>query len=116
GVKYYDAVKPKRILELLDEEKQRKADAIMEILPELESLQKISLERPKIEVYEGIDGFKSAVSKLTEKENQEICCYIPENMLRFLPTFHPQFRRKRREKNIFLKVITEKTKFMESLK
>jgi sugar-specific transcriptional regulator TrmB len=116
GVKYYGAIQPKRILEILGEEKQRKVESVKEVLPELESLQKISLERPKIEVYEGIEGFKTAISKLIEKENQEIYCYVPERILHFLPTFHPQFRRKRRERNVRFKMITEKTKFMEEIK
>ena len=116
GVKHYSAVQPSRIIEIIEEEKQQKTEVINEILPELESLQKISLTRPKIEVYEGVDGFKTVVSKLVEKEDQEIYAYVPENTLHFLPTFHLQFRRRRKEKNIKIKVITQKTSFMEEIK
>ncbi len=116
GVKHYSAIQPKRILEIIEEEKQQKAESIKEILPELEALQKIALTRPKIEVYEGVGGFKTISAKLVEKENQELYAYIPEKILEFLPAFHPQFRRKRKEKKIHLKVITEKTKAMLNLK
>jgi len=116
GVKHYSAVQPKRILEIIDEEKQQKTEAIKEMLPELETLQKIALKRPTIEVYEGVEGFKTIVSKLVEKQNQDIYAYVPEKTLHFLPTFHLQFRRKRKEKNVKIKVITEKTKFMQEIK
>jgi len=117
GVKYYSSVEPKRILGIIEEEKHKKSEAIKEILPDLESLKKVALTRPKIEVYEGFDGIKTAASKLTERRNQEIYCYVDESILKFIPYFHPQFRRKRKEMNVKLKVITQKTKFMiEDLK
>lgn len=116
GVKHYSAVPPQRILGIIEEEKQQKTEAIQGVLPELEALQKVALVRPQIEVYEGVEGFKTIVAKLVEKEHQEICSYVPEKTLHFLPTFHLQFRRKRKGKNIRVRVITEKTKFMEEIK
>ncbi|MBD3319332.1 hypothetical protein GF342_05480 [Candidatus Woesearchaeota archaeon] len=115
GVKYYGAIKPKRILGILEEEKQRKTEAIREVLPELEALQKMAISRPKIEVYEGVEGFKTITSKLVEKKNQTFYAYVPETTLQFLPTFHLQFRRRRQEKNIEVKVITKTTKFMKEI-
>ena len=116
GVKYYNAIQPKRILEMVEEKNQQEKEMIKEVLPQLESLQGVALTRPRIEVYEGVEGFKTAVSKLVEKENQEILCYVPEKILHYIPTFHPQFRRRRKERNVKLKVITEKTNFMEDIK
>jgi len=116
GVKHYSAVSPKRILEIIEEEKQQKTETLQEVLPELEALQKVALTIPQVEVYEGPEGFKTIVTKLVEKENQEICSYVPEQTLHFLPTFHLQFRRRRRERNICMRVITEKTTFMKEIK
>jgi sugar-specific transcriptional regulator TrmB len=116
GVKHYSATKPKRLLEIIEEEKQRKADTIKKILPNLQSLQKIAITKPKIVFYEGTEGLKTVASLMLEKENKEIYCYIPEKILHFIPSFHPKFHRRRREKNVFLKVITEKTKLMKNLK
>jgi sugar-specific transcriptional regulator TrmB len=116
GVKHYSALNPKSILNLIEEEKREKSEAIKEALPELESMQRIALTRPKIEVYEGVEGFKTIVSKLIEKENREIYAYVPENTLHFLPTFHLQFRRRRKEMKVNMKVITERTPFMEDIK
>jgi sugar-specific transcriptional regulator TrmB len=111
GVKYYSAVEPKRILQIIEEEKQRKTTLIKEAIPELESFQKIAITHPKIEFFEGFEGLKTAASKLLERENQEIYCYIDERILKFIPYFHPQFRRRRKEKKVRLKVITRKTDF-----
>ncbi|MBI4116858.1 hypothetical protein HY449_03890 [Candidatus Pacearchaeota archaeon] len=111
GVKYYSASSPKRILEILEEEKEQKAITIREILPELDSLQKIAITKPKIEFYEGEEGLKTAASIMTQKENQVIYAYVTEKILKFIPYFHPLFRMRRKERKIKLKVITEKTRF-----
>jgi len=112
GVKYYSAASPRRILNIIEEEKQQKREAVKDIIPELESLQKSVLVRPKIEVYEGLEGLKTAASILVQKEDQIIYCYVPEEILHYIPYFHPQFRRRRKEKNVRLKVIAEKTDFL----
>ena len=116
GVKYYNSIQPKRILEILEEEKQQKTNAIKEILPELDKMQKIAITRPKVEFYEGVEGFKTVVSILVQEKNQVIYCYVPEKILHFLPSFHPQFRRRRKEQNVKIKVITESTEFMHQIK
>ena len=112
GVKYYSAVQPKRILELVEEEKNEKTNRIKEILPELESLQKVALTNPTIEIYHGEEGLKTAASIMTQKQNQTIYCYVPESILHFTPYFHPLFRMRRKQNKVFLKVISEKTKFI----
>ena len=116
GVKHYSAIKPKRILEIIEEERQQKKETIREILPELESLEKVALTRPKIEFYGGIEGMKTVASVLVEKRNQTVYAYIAEKVIHFLPSFNPQFRRKRKEMNVKLKVISKKTGFMEEMK
>jgi len=116
GVKYYNAVQPKRILEIIEEEKQQKTEFIKEILPDLESLQNIALTRPKIEVYEGLAGLKTVLSLLVQNKNQTIFGYVPEKIIDLLPIFSLQFRKKRKENKIFIKVITEKSKLTEELK
>src|SRR3989338_5977248 len=117
GVKHYSATQPKRLINLQEEEKERKVLAIKEILPELESIQKIALERPKIELYEGLEGLKTAANILIQKPNQVIYAYFPEKILNFMPYFHPQFRRKRKELKVKLKVISGKTPFsIENMK
>lgn len=110
GVKHYSAVNPKRILEIIEEEKENKQRILNNILPQLNLICNTSLEKPTIEVYEGVDGFKTISSKIIEKQNQELCLYVEPDILEFMPYFHVAFRRKRREQNVRLKVITKKTK------
>lgn len=116
GVKYYNAIQPRKIIEIIEEDKREKTETIKEALPELESLQKIALTRPQVEVYEGVEGFKTIASRLVEKENNEVCCYVTEKILHFLPTFHLQFRRKRKERKVSMRLITERTKYMQEIK
>jgi len=116
GIRYYSTVPPKRILELIEEEKREKTESIKSILNELEGFQQTALASPKVEFYEGVEGFKTVASILLREKNQTIYCYVPESILHFLPSFHPQFRRKRKEKKVFLKLITERTKAMEEAK
>lgn len=111
GVKYYSAIPPERIIEVIEEEKQKKLSYVEDIIPELQSLKKISITRPKIEMFEGFEGLKTAASRILDCKNQEIYCYVDERVLKFIPYFHPQFRRRRRENNVRLKVITRKNEF-----
>jgi len=116
GVKYYNAIDPKRILDIITEQAQQKKSAVTEIMSSLENIQKMALSRPKVQFYEGTEGFKTIASLLIQKKDQIIYCYIPEKILHFLPFFHPQFRRKRVEQNVFFKVITENKKLMNQLR
>lgn len=116
GVKYYSAVQPKRIIELIEEEKQQKTAVVNEIIPELEALHKVAITRPKIEIYEGTEGLKTAASIMTREKNQTIYCYVPEKILHFTPYFHPQFRMRRKENKVFLKVISQRTPAIEQMK
>ncbi len=110
GVKYYSATEPGRIMQLIEEEKKEKEEAIGPFIAELKLLQKTSLQKPKIEFYEGLEGLKTTASIMVMKKNQVIDCYFPYKILKYMPHFHPQFRRRRKEMNVRLRLITEKTK------
>jgi sugar-specific transcriptional regulator TrmB len=116
GVNYYSAASPKRLLEIIEEERQQKKELITSILPELHDLHTTSLARPQIEVYEGVEGFKTVFSKLLDKEDQELRCYLSASILKFMPQFHVQFRRRRKEHNIRIKTITERTPEMDEIR
>lgn len=116
GVKHYNATSPARLAEIIEEERQQKARALEDALPELEKIRRTAIKRPKIEVYEGIEGFKSIASKLLERENRQFRCYVSGNVLEWLPHFHAQFRRKRKEKNISIRTISERTELVEGIR
>lgn len=116
GVQYYSAVSPERILDIIEEEKERKKQAISEVINDLKDIQESSIEKPLIEIYEGYEGFKSIFSKLLEKPKQEFKCFLSADILDYLPHFHEQFRKRRSEKGIKIKTITEKTPTMDEIK
>jgi sugar-specific transcriptional regulator TrmB len=116
GVQYYSAVSPERILDIIEEERERKKDIMGDIINELKDIQKSSIERPTIEIYEGYEGFKTIFSKLTERSNQEFRCYLSPSILEYLPHFHEQFRKRRSAKKIKIRTITARTKELEEIK
>jgi len=116
GVQYYSAVSPERILDIIEEEKERKKEIMGEIINDLKDIQKSAIERPTIEIYEGYEGFKTIFSKLVEKPKQQFRCYLSPSILEYLPHFHEQFRKKRSRKGIKIKIITEKTKKLSEIK
>ena len=105
GVKCFSVVDPKELLVKLQEKEKKLKD----ILPELENLQKITLKTPKVEFYQGVEGFKTVANDLISKPNTNLYCFVSEKTLQFMPIFHMQFRRKRKERKITVKVITERT-------
>ena len=115
GVNYYSAVSPERIIELIDEENKRKKEIVASSLKDIKDLQRTAIEKPTIEVYEGYEGFKTIFSKLLEHPSQQFRAYLSDSILEYLPHFHEQFRKRRTEKRIFIKTITEDTKKLRDI-
>lgn len=113
GVKYFGVVNPKELIEKLQEKEKN----LKEILPELQNLQQATLEQPKVEFYQGVEGFKTVANDIfNEPGLKEFDSFVAEKTLEFLPIFHVQFRRKRREKKIFVRMLAEKTSLMQDMK
>ena len=116
GIKYYSAASPNRIFQLIEDERRKKLTLLKEISKELKKLSATSLEKPRIEIYEGEEGFKTIFEKLLEKKNQEWRCYLSSEILEYNPIFHIQFRKRRKNNNISIRTITEKNQKMEEIK
>lgn len=112
GVRYFSVVSPKELLEKLRE----KENKLAEILPDLDKLKKVAIEKPEVEFYHGLEGFKTVTNDLLKVGNSTIYAYVSESNLQYLPIFHLQFRRRRKERKIKVKVLTEKSKLTEDLK
>jgi len=111
GVKYFEAVEPSRFLDDL----KVKQEKIKEVLPELEAIKKSLLEKPKIEIYEGINGLKSIFNDIL-KENKQTDFIGAPKMLEALEFYFPHFINQKRKQNIFSRVITEDCKEMREYK
>ena len=116
GVKFYSTIAPERIIEMIEDESEKKKTIIKEVLSELKNLEKSALNPPVIEVFEGVEGFKSLTSKLLEKPNQELRGYVSNKILEFMPHFHIQFRKRRTKRNIRIKAISERTPLLKEIK
>ncbi|HIH23563.1 TPA: hypothetical protein HA251_00870 [Candidatus Woesearchaeota archaeon] len=116
GVKYYSATSPKRLLERIDEEQAQKRELVHSILPELQALQSTSLSLPQVELYEGTEGFKSIFAKILEQDGQQLRCFLSGSILAFMPQFHVQFRRRRKEHSISIRTITERSPEMDAIR
>ena len=113
GVRYFSVVNPKELVEKLQEKERR----IREILPELEELQKISIEKPKVEFYQGLEGTKTVANDVLKQPNIKIYnSFVSEKNLQFLPFYHQQYRRKRKERKLHVRMISEKKPLIQEMK
>ena len=110
-IKYFQATPPEHLIELLAEKKRR----IEEIVPELKAIVATIKEKPKVVVYEGLQGIKSILQDILD-EKTEILHYGDiaslQNVLRYA---FPQFIRKRVERKIPIRIICKKEEPHEEL-
>ena len=60
GVKYFEAVNPDKLVDILEEKKIR----IKEIIPKLKEMQRTAIKKPTIEVYQGREGLKTILQDI----------------------------------------------------
>ncbi len=102
--RYFEAVNPSRFLDLLNEKK----DAINEIMPKLQKKYKGIKEKEETTFYKGKNGLKTVFEDQI-RENKEILIIgaspIANKMLKY---YFMSYNRKRKEKNIKIKIVTSK--------
>ncbi|MGV8150374.1 MAG: TrmB family transcriptional regulator [Candidatus Woesearchaeota archaeon] len=116
GVLYYNAVSADTIFQIIRDEQYKKENALKNIISDLKKLESTNLERPIVESYEGYEGFKTAFNRVLELPGKDIKCYLSSQMLEFMPYFHEQFRKRRVEKKIKIRTLTEKTPSLTNIK
>jgi len=110
--KEYVAIEPDRINALLEEEKISKQNIVDAILPELKRIHSSeNLSKSDFRIYKGKEGFKILVSYILEHADSEICGYVSEKVLKFMPLITSIAVERRKKKNILLKVIAEDTDY-----
>jgi len=107
GVKYFEAVDPSKFLADI-KEKEAKLKAVM---PELVSLRSSLLEKPGIEVYEGVKGLKSIFNDIL-KEEKDNWWISDVKMIEALQFYFKHFINQKRKLSLFSKVITTDCKKM----
>jgi len=110
--RYFNVAEPRIILKKL----QEKETKLKQLLPELEILHKTKIELPEVQFYKDREGFKTVTENILKIKNKIVLGFVASKNLEYLPIFHSQFRRKRKENNIKIKIITEKSKITQALK
>ncbi|HLC90160.1 MAG TPA: helix-turn-helix domain-containing protein [Candidatus Nanoarchaeia archaeon] len=99
---YFSAAKPSILLDLLKD----KEKLIRNILPELNQLSFSLVERPKVEVFEGLLGLKTASEDMLD--SKEILVYGASHLAdKILGPYTTNFSKRRVGKKIKLKAIIE---------
>jgi len=107
GKKYFEAARPDTFKYILKE----KEIAIDEVLPKLESLQKMNKVKPKVEFYEGAEGLKTIYNDIIKNAKVLYEYGNAENFVKVLKLyFIENYIQRRVEAKIKLKLITEKEK------
>lgn len=106
GKQYFEAARPEKMLNILKEKESK----ISQILPELKTIYKSVIEKPKIEFYEGKEGLKTILDDLI-KTKQELLVYSStKKQLSLLDFYFPQYIKRRVEAKIKIKVLTERSR------
>ena len=102
-IKYYQAINPSLLLNLLEERKKR----LEAIIPELSKLREIKREKTKAIIHQGKRGVRELLNYLLDNCNDEFLSYgAPEKSLELLEDFFWKgFHNKRISKNIKAKMI-----------
>ncbi len=116
GVTYYSCINPLLLLDNVEEEKRIKEDAIKNLAKEYKNLKGVAIPKPKVEIYEGIEGFKTAAREMINLNDKEAYSYISEKVINFRPIFLEPYIKQRIEKGIKAKIITENTKSLQERK
>ena len=102
--KYFQASKPEKLLDYLDEKKE----IVNQILPELKKLEGMKKEEINAFIYKGKEGIKTIHSEML-KEGKEVYVLGAKGMIfKELPYFIPNFEKERIKKKIKFTLIYDK--------
>lgn len=106
--KHFLAVHPKEFLSLLRE----KETAISSIMDELEGIyKKEGTKRPKVEIYESIDGMKTIMNDILNSDVKEFLAYgSSRSSYEIIPAFMDDWHKRRIKQKVVMRVIYNNTK------
>jgi HTH-type transcriptional regulator, sugar sensing transcriptional regulator len=103
---HYTAADPSKIIETLDEKKQK----VKSVLKELRSLHNPKPKSPVIELFEGMEGIRTVWQDILHKKKDLLCISDYESLFNTTKFFAPRFINQRVEHKIPARLLTEKTK------
>jgi sugar-specific transcriptional regulator TrmB len=106
GKKYFQAVKPEKIIDKFKEEKEKEETTLKQIIPELSSMMNSAEKKARVEVFEGKEGMKSVMSYILKEKPKEILVYGSSGVShKVLPFYMEHFHKERVKKKIIMKII-----------
>ena len=105
--KYFTASDPEEFNRILKE----KSEAIDAILPTLKTLQKLEgTNRPKVEIYEGKEGMKTAMNDILRSGAKEFLSYgSSRSSFEIIPAFMEEWHKERIKKKIKFRALYNNT-------
>ena len=108
--KYFQAVKPEKLLEFVDEQKE----AVKQILPDLKQLEGMKKEEINASVYKGKEGLKTIHSEML-REGKDVYVLGAKGLIfTELPYFIPNFERERIKKKMKFILLYDEQEVKES--
>ncbi len=105
NIKYFKAGDPERILDFL----KVKEEIAQELIPELKTIQKKSLTKQSVEIYEGLVGLKSALNnmirELTSKDDHLV--FACGDMEPALGDYYYAYQNEKKKKKILTRAIVD---------
>lgn len=111
GKKYFQAVEPEKVFDNFIEQKQKEEEALKQIIPELTKIQNTAEKKARVEVFEGKEGMKSAMSYVLKEKPKEIFIYGSSGVsYKVIPFFMEHWHTERAKQKILLKIIYNNSK------
>lgn len=106
GKKYFQAVDPQKILDSFKEKRNIEEETLKQIIPELTSLKNMTEKKANVEVFEGKEGMKTAMSYALKNKPKEILVYGSSGVsYKLLPFFMEHWHKQRIKQKTFLRAI-----------
>lgn len=105
--KYFHAVNPEELLRILRE----KEDSVKNVMPSLIELYRArGVKRPRVEIYEGIDGMKTMMNDILRSGAKEFFAYgSSKSSIPLMPAFMEEWHKRRAKQKVFMKAIYNNT-------
>ena len=103
GKRYYQATKPERLLGLIKEREQ----LVKKAIPELQTISESTAERPKVEVYVGINGIKTVFEMILREAKEFRVMASKTQLSKLFKYYFPNFVKRRIQKGIKVRMITD---------
>ncbi|MBS3074691.1 hypothetical protein J4447_04565 [Candidatus Pacearchaeota archaeon] len=112
GVKYFEAADPKKLIQILEEKKNK----IKPLISELANIKETVKEKPGIQVYQGKEGLQTILDDIINNKPKEILTISSAKILQVLEFYFPNWIRRRVRNKIYARVLQEKVKELEEMK